>query len=336
MLILGLILNAFLLATAIGFGRHRQYALIGGLQILFFFAPAMCMMAVTSVLLQTVLLAILSLVAAGTSMEPRRFIVLACGMTALAVLLSIGLAWNSFQETLDRRERLAFESIQAPRPHAELEDDESISTPAVLSPQVLSHLETQEAQVQSNYNHGQRRAGAIQRLHENTVQQFINSPGFGVTRMGGYDRYLMREDETEPVPQPTTVEPPYAPETDQPAKMADAATPPSENVLQQLHDAGVVDFVHPAGYGYRNREGLIAGFEPHRFSVLPTESPEFRQKSVDPWRLARVELVSLLKSPEPRVYESEYLPRMDELKDATTRTVRPFEANRSRTAKKWC
>src|SRR5207244_854013 len=43
------------------------------------------------------------------------------------------------------------------------------------------------------------------------------------------------------------------------------------------------------------------------------------------WRVYRLELVSLLKFDEPGVYISEYLPRMDELKDAKTRPLDAFE-----------
>ncbi|HVU89715.1 MAG TPA: hypothetical protein VHD36_20465 [Pirellulales bacterium] len=39
----------------------------------------------------------------------------------------------------------------------------------------------------------------------------------------------------------------------------------------------------------------------------------------------RVELVSLLKFSEPRVYVSDYLPAMDELRDAPTRPLDAFE-----------
>jgi len=44
------------------------------------------------------------------------------------------------------------------------------------------------------------------------------------------------------------------------------------------------------------------------------------------WTVAKLELVSLLKHSEPRVYVSTQLPRMDQLKDAPTRPLDPFES----------
>ncbi|MCA9027486.1 MAG: hypothetical protein KDA86_19915 [Planctomycetaceae bacterium] len=104
-----------------------------------------------------------------------------------------------------------------------------------------------------------------------------------------------------------------------PAAVADRETP-SEELLQQLHVNSMVDFVNPEGFGYRNSQGQVAGFQAHGFSEVPSVS-----QSMANWKLARVELVSLLKSPQPRVYESEHLPRMDELKSAPTRPATPFE-----------
>ena len=43
------------------------------------------------------------------------------------------------------------------------------------------------------------------------------------------------------------------------------------------------------------------------------------------WRIQSLELISLLKHAEPVAYVSNHLPRMDELRDAPTRPLRPFE-----------
>src|SRR5262249_61836230 len=43
------------------------------------------------------------------------------------------------------------------------------------------------------------------------------------------------------------------------------------------------------------------------------------------WAVERLELVGLLKYEEPVVYLSDYLPRMDELRDAPTRPLDAFE-----------
>ena len=56
-----------------------------------------------------------------------------------------------------------------------------------------------------------------------------------------------------------------------------------------------------------------------------------RNKGDDPpskrvWLVTRMQLVSLLKNSVPGVYESEHLPNMEELVDATTRELNEFEA----------
>lgn len=47
--------------------------------------------------------------------------------------------------------------------------------------------------------------------------------------------------------------------------------------------------------------------------------------SSSPWRVVRLELVSLLKYKNPVAYVSKYLPQMNELQDASTRPLDEFE-----------
>src|SRR5690606_3610978 len=135
----------------------------------------------------------------------------------------------------------------------------------------------------------------------------------------------MRTDDPGPIPQPELPPPRYIPDAtgDGGPLAAAAGSIPGRDVLQRMHTVGVADFVNPRGFGYRDASGRVAGFESHRFSEWPTE----KRTPTLPWTLTRVELVSLLKSAEPRVYVSEYLPRMDELRDAPTREPRDFEAS---------
>jgi hypothetical protein len=50
------------------------------------------------------------------------------------------------------------------------------------------------------------------------------------------------------------------------------------------------------------------------------------EKHLTQWQLSKLELVSLLKSPTPRVYLSRNLPNMRELANARTRELNEFEA----------
>src|SRR5262249_21667243 len=75
----------------------------------------------------------------------------------------------------------------------------------------------------------------------------------------------------------------------------------------------------------------VAGFRAHAFLVRPQLILSEQQEldSSDPaWKVARLELVSLLLHDEPAVYESKSLPRMSELAERpVTRTLDSFEAS---------
>jgi hypothetical protein len=76
-------------------------------------------------------------------------------------------------------------------------------------------------------------------------------------------------------------------------------------------------FLNPTEFGFGKDRTSIFGFRPHQFrhdADAPTR-----------WQVARLELIGLLKYNEPRAYVSEHLPKMDELREATTRTLDNFE-----------
>jgi hypothetical protein len=87
--------------------------------------------------------------------------------------------------------------------------------------------------------------------------------------------------------------------------------------LEKLHQAGVLDFIHPAGLGFFKDRRHVAGFEPHHFSKQPP--PAYA------WELQTLDLIGLAKHEEPVAYVSDNLPRMDELRHAPTRPLDAFE-----------
>lgn len=156
---------------------------------------------------------------------------------------------------------------------------------------------------------------SLEAIHDRTVNEFVNSPGFGVARIipTNHERTLERRGERElPPPQPESPGPAWGlgdvqftlPEHDRTA-------------AYQLHADGLLDFVHAEGWGHMRSRREVAGFLPHAFSRVP----EGRE-----WRAVRVELVGLLKHPEPAVYPSDRLPAMADLKDTPTRAPDAFEA----------
>src|SRR5262249_6019908 len=138
------------------------------------------------------------------------------------------------------------------------------------------------------------RIQAVHELHVSVVRRFINSPGFGVTRKVRPNRWSVELPDVRPIPLPT--------EDEYFKKLAEGRQPaagPGEPAgaaagggdLWKMHEAGVVDFVNPAGFGHVKDRDHVAGFVPHRFSRVPDVPPAGRST----WRVLSVELVSLLK-----------------------------------------
>lgn len=158
------------------------------------------------------------------------------------------------------------------------------------------------------------RAAALRDLHENTKIWFVNQPNFGVARMIFRSESTLRHGERTgpPVEQPldrlTSGGVVEGPET--------VIRPPDG--FERMHADGVLDFVHPDGFGYVKNRRQVAGFQPHQFSRTPEAGPAYRLRALD--------LVGLVVHPEPVAYVSALLPRMDELREAPTRPLTPFEA----------
>ena len=87
--------------------------------------------------------------------------------------------------------------------------------------------------------------------------------------------------------------------------------------LQELHTAGLLDFINFANFGYVKDRRNVAGFQSHRFSKVPGPA--------EGWRVQTLDLVGLLLHKDPVAYVSANLPRMDELKKAPTRPLDRFE-----------
>lgn len=157
------------------------------------------------------------------------------------------------------------------------------------------------------------RSYQLRTLHEHTTDAFVNSPGFGVMRMiPGPTAESLKADSRPEAPSQPGSPAGWAPgEPFEPAPSAD------RDALVGLHTDGVLDFVNPRGWGYVKSRDAVAGFLPHRFSKVPEAKV---------WVVQRIELVGLLKHPEPVVYLSDRLPAMAELRDAPTRPLDEFES----------
>lgn len=190
------------------------------------------------------------------------------------------------------------------------------------------------------------RALSFQKLHSREVAYFISRPGFGFSRMG---RLPGRErlDYGDPPPIPLLAD--ADSETGQSSGTADPSMPdvpadekiasvPTQKELELFHRADQIAFTDPWSFGDVKDRDHVAGFIPHAFMYQPVVGDPANSylHAYDPadergvphssrWKIARLELVSLLKFDQPAVYVSDHLPRMQDLADAQTRPLTAFE-----------
>ncbi len=165
----------------------------------------------------------------------------------------------------------------------------------------------------------------LQRIHRTAVERFIDSPGFGNARNVALDRpgRVERETRRDYLQTRPADDGPAAPPGDNPSAPASERVPadaPLSAALRQSHLGTVLDFVDAPGFGYFRDREHVAGFRPHGLHERPYV---FYRPSLE---VTHLELVSLLKFDEPRVYVLPgSFPRMDRLGDGTTRSLDEFE-----------
>jgi hypothetical protein len=243
-------------------------------------------------------------------------IAVACTLAALVGGAIAGRAETRKLEALRREfpavslaDRLAFERRER----------NANSAPITLATRVDNDLASWERQ----NNGGNYRAPQLARLHAREYENFIRATGFGLVRMlrptaENLGTAALRDiafEDTE--------------RTQQGARHGNWSAWDQRDEagdLDSLHSVSRSDFLHADGFGAPiGPLGLIAGFVEHAFHHPPTSA----FKDPVPWTIERLELVSLLKFDEPRIYVLDHLPRMDQLSsdDATTRALDEFEAD---------
>jgi hypothetical protein len=174
----------------------------------------------------------------------------------------------------------------------------------------LNELETYVGREQ-----GILRKSMLQQLHEDSMQTFINSPEFGVSR-GVFPSKetikLSSEHDESPLAQPGPFPPAIYPEDD--IRLAKGL---NTEPLVDLHLGSVANFINPRGFGWIVSRQKVAGFQSHQFRSIP-QSKE--------WKIQTLDLVGLLMHDAPVVYISDELPRMEKLRKVPTRGLDRFEA----------
>lgn len=325
------------------------------------------------VLITSLALIVLGAACRATRASPRRFLQFATAAMGVAYVVC-GLIWvPTMRERLAVRDRNPFDSLASRLAYEDRTTtrsqhaianrvdlhDASALEPRAESPDDSERLTALEDAIDRSEWTWRSRSYALRVIHSSFVEQFMDAPGFGVTR-GQYMRVPEKyADASEPslirLPPDTFFDPDGTSSdmtSSDPASQSipePAAKPVSKRQLEALHELGLFDFVNPRGWGYVINRDRVAGFQAHQFRalpVLPTESEagsspsevlsrraveaRYSERTVptatdENWQVRRLQLVSLLKHDEPAVYVVEELPRMDRLVDVPVRSLDAFE-----------
>ena len=283
---------------------------------------ALCLFVSIAFLLQMVLIqSLLTFFVVGllAACGARRSVVVTA--TLLSALIGLGcslkIQHDKVQNVLDLRGEYPLQSVADRLAYEPLVSQESPSADIELSQPATAWLTTFE----ESSGHGMRQY-LLQQLHDDQYIAFVKSSGFGMVRMRHPSRRRLDIPDTEPESLPNRPEQIDPPTAIQNPNLAASDSIDVSPKLTALHDAGRNSFLNSERFGYVKTRQLAAGFEPH--AMMQNPNPSWRNDFLD-WQISRLDLVSLLKFAEPRVYLSEHLPRMDELRNAKTRPVDDFE-----------
>jgi hypothetical protein len=236
---------------------------------------------------------------------------MACVAGAFVVALSVGNAevrkLRQLREVfpvVSLEERLAYE-----KPPSE--------APPALAPAMDRQLLADE----QHYDYYGNRDWGLKRLHDRQYEKFVRSTGFGVMRMAWPRMGTLEQTPLADIPF-------AAPASDAHDQQANYWRRHSRELpaspTAALHQISRYDFLDTESFGgIIAPRSQVAGFVPHAFHRHPSSE----LKEAPTWNIERIELVSLLKFDEPRVYVLDHLPRMDQLsgEEAPTRPLNEFE-----------
>lgn len=318
MLFLSLALSVTLLVLANLLVLRTKYGAIGVLPIslVLVIVPARIMDAMLPALAwQAFGLCVLLVVRIIPRLGRGLYLALSCAVTLMAYL-------HVHQATVEHHERLA--QLRQKYPYETIESRLpvrlSTSNGASVDFRRLEAFE-KEMQEEGNDYEAWRWWNAMQSLHEKSVKDFVGEPGFGFGRMNFAESARPSDFERMEsfLPRPADVpQPDYLNRFLPPLKGLTRAMPDwDDGLMLTLHNASVIDFANPRGFGYVKDRGHVAGFRSHGMS----KAPEAKVR----WSVARVELVGLVVHEQPVVYASDQLPRMDGVAKMTTRPLDSFE-----------
>jgi hypothetical protein len=195
------------------------------------------------------------------------------------------------------------------------------SVPPTTAPKQTKALNERLQLDEDRYYDDWGRSRMLRQLHSRSYEKFVRAQGFGIGRMLTPRKETL---ELPPLESITFQSPQVAEWNNISVKFYFNPLSKKASPLEDIYETSRFDFTDDLtlGHTFEPRK-RIAGFQPHAASIPPTNNLA-EDEAVT---LNRLELVSLLKYPEPRVYVLDHLPRMDQLsaKDAPTRSLDEFE-----------
>lgn len=301
-------------AFVVGMRKHANAIVwIGGTVLLGTFALSLG----SIVLLIQLGLLVLAAIARSTSPSGHRVAAhwpaMACMAFAFAVGALIGLGESRKLNAL--REQHPVVSLDS-RLRYESAPTSPFDSTLQLQPAVLEKLERLESAVESS-----SRSWMLQRLHDERYERFVRSAGFGVGRMGRPHGRNIERLPLEDIAFDDRRSPSGKVQFEWHGPWSDGFGGNAD----RLHAVNYLDFLDPDGFGATFDGRRAAGFIEHALHHPADAGLEDDNE----WSVARLELVSLLRFDEPRVYVLDHLPRMDQLNgdDVPTRAIDDFESS---------
>jgi hypothetical protein len=241
-----------------------------------------------------------------TAVHPKRY-AFPCTFAVTAVIYGYS-SWRALHE---------YDALRASYPYESMEERIPESPRAERTRPLPAATDARMMNLERRHGTGNYfRGWMLRQIHEGTVDMFVSNPGFGIGRMLRPSEAALkaRAEERKPIPQPV----PRASPSGVPAGNPEPVPTTDEDQVN-VHEYSLLDFSRLEGIGYYKDRRHVAGFRPHRFTYLS-------EAGKDRFVVETVDLVSLLRHPEPVAYVSADLPRMDELRHAPTRPLDAVES----------
>lgn len=245
----------------------------------------------------------------------------AVAMISASLALIAGVLPGIFEvrELLAMRQEYPVVSLESRLKYEQRHRPSANAPDLVVSAAVLAELEDFEDDLDADDYRGNQ----LERIHKHQYELFVRAIGFGVARMLRPRPESLRRPPLEDIP----FDGKFLAELGTGRKdWRGAWRAGQSNDVEHLHTVSRNDFLDADSFGASVEPIVrVVGFVEHGFHYSPARGFEDREM----WKIVRLELVSLLKFDEPRVYVLDRLPRMDQLSsdDVPTRPLDGFESD---------